>query len=46
MKKIFNLKSIIVTKKYKKNLLKKFLSNIKEKEFKVNKSIKNIPLKF
>ena len=46
MKKIFNLKNIIVTKKYKLNLLKKFLSNIKENEFKVNKSIKNIPWKF
>tara|TARA_A100001015_G_scaffold301688_1_gene388877 strand:- start:1564 stop:2064 length:501 start_codon:yes stop_codon:yes gene_type:complete len=45
-KKIFHFEKIKVTKKYKLNSLKKFLLNIKEIEFKINRSINNIPWKF
>ena len=45
-KKIFHSEKIKVTKKYKLNALKKFLLNIKENEFKINRSINNIPWKF
>mgnify|MGYP001391484838 CR=1 FL=1 len=44
--KIFQLDKIKITKKYKLNSLKKFLLNIKEDEFKISRSIKNIPWKF
>lgn len=43
---IFNFKKIKVTKKYKLNSLRKFLLNIKEDEFKISRSLNNIPWKY
>ena len=44
--KLFNLKKIKITKKYKLSSLKIFLSKIKEKQFQINKSVHNVPWKF